>query len=312
MRTIIRKSQQIVFFTWTLLGLMFPLTCQAQQTFELSCQSGSVPLLSPTYNFSTQQFRAWVCVDPFGTVSSPVFGNIGAYGLLSVLTGVTYASFFVGNAGSGDITLYTVPSGFRALIQTQDFNTAGSTTTYFPEIKIGGAGSFYHVSGTSTTATLNENNFNLGMVLEPGDVFAYNTSQAGLNISGTVILFSTNSPLKTKRFYTGWVNGNNTVYTCKSTALIAGFSPFFNSSTGASVSYVNQSGSSATISWNLVKNGNSVGSTNEIANNNNAAVTNNSSAGGTSNYYMAAGDFISINTNQTGQQIAWVNVFEGI
>jgi hypothetical protein len=52
------------------LGMLMP--CVAQ-TNELPCQAGSRDMLSPTYDPLTFSLRSWLCVDPFGTVTSPVF-----------------------------------------------------------------------------------------------------------------------------------------------------------------------------------------------------------------------------------------------
>jgi hypothetical protein len=249
------------------------------------------------------------------TASSVVsaLSPVVAFGLLAGLVGVTYDRFYVGNAGSGDVSLYTVPANKRALVQMEAFNTAGTTTTWSPEVQIAGAGAFYHISPAISTTTATQGTFNAGMVFEAGDVVAINTSQAGLNAFGSVILFSNTSTLKSIRLAsTSWTNGNNTIYTCPSTALVAGFSPFFNSSSSAPLNYVNQSGSAATIAWSLVESGSSVATANKLANNQNATVANNASAGGTTNFYLQTNDFLSLNTNQTAQQIAWVNVFEGV
>lgn len=57
------------------------------QSFDLPCASGSQPLLAPTFNPSTGNLRCWVAVDPFGTVTSPVFGTgTGTVTSVSVVT----------------------------------------------------------------------------------------------------------------------------------------------------------------------------------------------------------------------------------
>lgn len=56
---------------------LFATEAASQNTSELPCATGSVDLLAPTYNSSTQKTRSWVCVDPFGHVTSPVFSSGG-------------------------------------------------------------------------------------------------------------------------------------------------------------------------------------------------------------------------------------------
>ena len=55
------------------------------------------------------------------------------------LTGATAKAAYLNNSGTGDIDLYTAPSGKRALVTGFCmYNTAGTTTTIKPEINPGG------------------------------------------------------------------------------------------------------------------------------------------------------------------------------
>jgi hypothetical protein len=62
--------------TSLLLVILFTSVLSFGQSYDLPCQSGSTPLLAPTQNPATGNYRAWVCVDPAGTVTSPVFALI--------------------------------------------------------------------------------------------------------------------------------------------------------------------------------------------------------------------------------------------
>lgn len=69
--------------------------CKAQPynpaNFELPCAAGSTPIEAATFNPSTNKYRAWVCADPFGNVTSPVFVSGGGQ---------------FGAAAPGDVTLW--------------------------------------------------------------------------------------------------------------------------------------------------------------------------------------------------------------
>jgi hypothetical protein len=243
-----------------------------------------------------------------GSTTIPALGYLGGIG------SVTYDRFYFAEVGSGDISLYTVPAGMRAFIQLTVYNTAGTTTTWIPEVQLLGTGSFYHLQAGISTVTIAQGLSNPGLIFEAGDVFAINTSQSGLNVFGQVALFSNASKLRAVR-YTGvagvWTNGANTVYTATQGVLAAGgLSAVFNSNGAASFTYVNQSGSTSAVHWNIVESGNSVGTTNQVTNT--PSVLNNAVAGGTFDFYLKNGDFVSLTTNQTAQQLAWISVWEGV
>lgn len=135
--------------------------------------------------------------------------------------------------------------------------------------------------------------------------------QTGCNIQVAVMLFDISSPYKSAEL-TSFINGNNTIYTVPGGkhALITGYFFLQTASVAFSTGYSNQSGLTSAVQLNIVPNGGSVSAGNVIANlsiNNDTVLT---AANSLSGLYLKPGDFVSINTNQTGKQFAWVNVFE--
>src|SRR5574341_2321420 len=125
------------------LGLILffmPMLAQAQQIFELPCPAGSSPLPNGvTYNQNTNRYRAWVCVDANGTVTTQ--GSIVStnfFGIAVPLTGVRQfninSRFVTPGAGANNV-LYTVPAGKRILVaQITVYNDTGATSTFQPKI----------------------------------------------------------------------------------------------------------------------------------------------------------------------------------
>lgn len=90
----------------------------SQLGFELPCQAGSNPLpFGVTLNPITNLQRAWVCVDSFGFVSSPVFTVAGSVAFPGVLSGTNINALVMGSGGS------LVPSGTGQI---------SSITSWFP------------------------------------------------------------------------------------------------------------------------------------------------------------------------------------
>lgn len=214
------------------------------------------------------------------------------------------------NIGSGDIDVYTVPSGRKAIITgSTAYNTAGTTTTLFHQIKVGGT--YYRISSNSTVNTITGTNIVLpNIVLEAAEVYAINTSQAGLNLALRIIEFDQSSPLKSPKILT-LSNGNNTLYTCPSgkTAMMIASNVEIGDG-GASHNYVNNSGAAKTITWNAVPSGGSPGSTNQVSA---STSVNDDTRNAVSNgpVSMEPGDFIVINTSAgDATQTAWTNLIE--
>jgi len=243
-----------------------------------------------------------------GISKSTLDGNqslpMPALGLLSGLNGVSYDRFNAQSAGAGDIALYTVPVGKRAIVQIEFCNTTSGTINYTIETQLAGSGPFYSLQAIGALTTNVNIGANLGFIFEAGDVVAIHVTASGVNIFGLVILFSNTSKLRTVRVASASWAASTVIYTATQNALMAGSSPLFNSSASASFNYVNQSGNAATIAWSI----NGL----RIFNNSAGTVANNATTGGVFNYYLKPYDAISFATNQTGQQLVWISVWEGV
>ena len=105
-------------------------------------------------------------------------------------------------------------------------------------------------------------------------------------------------------------SGDNTVYTVPSSTTAALVDQTGALSGNTPAIYVNTSGGSRTINWNMVPSGGSPGSTNQTTASS-AIGTNGRGSLGFNAPNLGAGDFVNINTDaNTATQIAWVNVME--
>lgn len=227
------------------------------------------------------------------------------------LPSVKFPSAFVGNASSGNVDLYTCPSGKRAMVNYITlYNTAGTSTTVFPQIYV--SGTYYKISGSgsvsaSTTGALMNNN--KAIILEGGERISVNTTQAGMNVWANIVEFDNTAAIKTSKILNP-SSGTTTVYTCP-----AGKNAFnIDISFTANYSqykcfYFNNTGSSASTTWYCVPSGGSAGTNNIIG-----TETVNSGANQIRNFgsaILTPGDFFAFNTTiGTAGQIAWVNVWE--
>lgn len=226
-----------------------------------------------------------------------------------LLPNMTATVIHAENVGAGDIDLFTVPAGKKAMVSCSAFNNAGTTTTWFGQVK--NSGTYYHLSTVVSTATLvnsNGGSFN-AYVYEAGETISINTSQAGLNVFAAVFLFDASAPIKTAKLFS-FSSGDNTVYTCPAgkVAYSLGYNNFFNGVSAPNMTIINQTGGAITYTWNSVKSGNTPVNGNRIGVT--ASIANNGSGSIVSNYALAAGDFISVNTSSNGKQIAWLTMSE--
>lgn len=239
-------------------------------------------------------------------VNNFIYHQQGAF-----LPGVKFPSGFLGNAGSGNVDLYTCPAGKRASVSyISCFNSAGTTTTIQPEIYV--SGTYYKIGNTSTVATTAQGNLLVGkqaIILEAGEKISVNTSQAGMNFWANIVEFDNTAPIKTGKILT-LSNGNNTLYTCPAgkKAVTLDFDLCVNYELQKFL-YFNNSGGSRTITWYAVPNGSSPGTSNTMGNetvNSGLAAARKIGA-----VMLNAGDFIVVNTTAgTATQTAWVNVME--
>jgi hypothetical protein len=227
------------------------------------------------------------------------------------VTGLTMSAIRIENAPSGDNDLFTVPAGSRAFVIYNDFNTAGTTTTYITKVKISGVYYQQSSSGTRATLTGGATGFS-GLALEAGQTFAINYSQSGMNLVGTAFVFPNTSPIKTA-LVTSLASGDNTVYTCpagKKATVLLGASQILGSSNAAIIGVVNNSGGSLNYFYNIVASGGSPGTANKFVPT--TAIGNGAGGnfGALNNWTLNAGDYVSVNASGPSAGIAWVTVQE--
>lgn len=209
--------------------------------------------------------------------------------------------------GNGQNDFYTVPTGKRAAVSYTISNQSGGALNHTFQIKI--AGVYYTFifvqTANNNTTTLISNAFNTPPVAEAGDIFSILTTGAGLVLSGFIIEFPTSNPIRSPRLLS-LTSGDNTLYTCP-VGRVATIGDYRSGNAGL-LKYINSTGGARTIHWNVVKKGGTPSAgVNQITTNISAAdATGNLQQGSYAS--LAAGDFISINTNSSlATQIAFVN-----
>jgi len=221
---------------------------------------------------------------------------------------------FVGNAGSGDIDLYTVPTGRRAMAFGISQFHSGADTTGFSQVKIGG--SYYRLGSNltlTTTASQMQSSpgFFNGYIAEAGETLAVNLTAAGLNIWFRIIEFDNTSPLRTVKKIASWSAGDNTIYTVTAgkTGLIFITPSTATATVQGSITVGNSSGSTRTYNGYLVPNGGSSGATNQFLNA--TTLTNNNGSPYSLPACLNSGDFVVLNTDAaTDTQVAFVTIYE--
>jgi len=168
------------------------------------------------------------------------------------------------SSGSGDISLYTVPAGKRAIIGMLIYNSSGGRLNTQSKMTIGGV-----TYALGAAAAINTNLMQQGAVIfntypigEAGDIFKINVDGAGLNTFGYVISFDNTSPLKSPRVASDGSSTTYTVYTCPAGKKAYSFNAV---GSNAPIRVYNTSGGTRTYNLFAVPNGGSTGSTNKIA-----------------------------------------------
>ena len=230
------------------------------------------------------------------------------------LPGAVYGSGFVGNAGSGNVDVYTAPTGRRALVMARTFrNEAGSATTIYAQLKSGGV---YYRLETNVSVSAGNHDHEVefpSIILEPGESIAVNTTQAGMNVWFKIVEFDARIPVYSAKLL-ALPNASplyNTVYTVPTgfSALVLDDALDPNLFTGALL-IVNTSGAARTYTWYVVPSGGSPASTNRISASG-FSVSNNTRLVTDAALTLAAGTTIQLQTSATtATQIAWVNVSE--
>lgn len=243
----------------------------------------------------------------YALVPHPFFG---------VLLNPTFIRNLNPAAFSGDVDLYTVPAGRRALVGSyHTLNQALTATTYFPEIKIGST--YYRVSVNASPASgLGITSPAIELILEAGDSFAVNVSQAGLNLFAQIIEFDANSPLKSARI-AGPVSGDQVFYTVPvgKQALIPNFLYMFNdggSAAGFVPTFVADGGGARTITWYQIPSGGTKGTATQSRPSATVNANTISSAGAApAPVTMIEGDMLLLNVDVGNPaQFVWTPVIE--
>ncbi len=252
----------------------------------------------------------WRCANAAGCTAAADWKTGGetnlTYGGLT-LTNATYPRLTIQNSGaSGDVDIYTVPSGRRLLVLlARSFNANGSTSVGYIEVKI--SGTYYRLTANVSTNTLTPGSFTPSFVAEPGDIIAFNATQANQTFWLNAIEYDSTVTLYSPRI-TSFVNGNNTVYTVPSGKTATGIAAASISPTSAPSSYFNFTTVSRTVTTYMVQSGGSPSVNNQTQ----ATATVVNLAGlGFITASMAAGDSIVVATDSnSGSQFAWVTVSE--
>lgn len=231
------------------------------------------------------------------------------------LTGASYPAARSYAAASGDVDVYTAPTGKRALVMSGGgYNSTAGTINWYAELKSGG--NYYRLATSVATTTHNSvsANMNISIVLEPGESISVNTDALGLNVVFSVVQFDSTSPLRTAKLL-GLSTGNNTLYTVPA-AKTAWLLPITGQSWNATsqFSWVSDAGGLRAVVMCAVASGglttcaaNSVNEINSVGSVAASTRTNALSMPLTFN----TGDFFVVNVDTgAATQIAWVNVLE--
>lgn len=219
------------------------------------------------------------------------------------------------NAPSGYVDFYTCPPNKLAFFPTYCAqNTASSNTRIIRSIKI--SGSYYFTNAGNFISSGGNIIAGFEPMINPGESFAINIAQPGMNFQYTVIEIEISSPLKAPRL-TNFINGNNTLYTCPAGAnaiiLNATVPSAANIGNGTGlqgcVGYSNNSGGSRTLTTYIVPNGDSPSSTNQISPA--TVIINTNTNSPITPVVLNPGDFISFSTDSNAStQFGWANILE--
>ena len=225
------------------------------------------------------------------------------------LSGCDVMATFTSNISIGTTTLYTVPTGKKAMVLGgTGWNSSGGNIVATWVYGVGGVD--HRMSPDTTIGTLAQHVVTPQTAfLNAGDtVKITTTTNNGLNQWTKILEFDANSQVKSV-FLEAPASGNNTLYTVPTgkKAIIGATGAGFAS---AIVYFSNESGAAKTFYCNLVPSGGAVATTNQITGN----ITANDEAintSGNTNAVMAAGDFINVNLSAAATaSLAWVNIFE--
>lgn len=230
-----------------------------------------------------------------------------------LLINAKYISGIKSNAGTGDIDIYTVPAGKRAVVNANwvTYNTTGGGIDVYRTVKI--AGTYYRI-GAAVTIAANSQSTSLTqsnvLIYEAGETIAINTTATGLNLYFSILIFDDTSYVKSKKIIT-LANGDNTLYTVPNNynAQVLGNNSLVAGTFVGAVQIFNSSGGARAYNVYVVSSGQAVSNSYKIqaiASAGNNVMQQVSAAGS-----LASGDYIVVNTNSgASNQFSWINVVE--
>lgn len=241
-------------------------------------------------------------------------------------------------------TLYTCPNGRKALWRSTTLvNPSGNAGTIASLVQVNISGSAFILSGTQSVTTNNFGFYPRAIVLTAGQQAQITSaSHNGGIVFFDIIEFDASAQIRSVLVST-FVAGFNTIYTVPAGLSAIFVDPLTGLMNGAGVgngypsitlsgsdtgtfptnlvqdtqwsnnylSYVNQSGGTRTFWLNLVPNGQSAGTGNQISPNQTTTILTNLNSVMQANMTLGSGDAVTINVDaNTVGQFAWVNVIE--
>lgn len=252
------------------------------------------------------------------SIYKPIFDDLGV--TANIFANPTYPNAYAISGGLGNVDLYTVPAGRKAIvIDIMVTNSTVSTITYYTQVKIGGT-YFRTCNATTESAAGIGHNYAIGgtrncsqMVMNAGEIFGINTDVTGLSVWSNIIEFDSGSPIS-RASLTTMTAGDNTLFTVPASTTVS----FGNMGTGAapnntpalqitSFVYRNSSGGSRTLAgaW-WIPNGGSKSNANQVVGSNVVVDTSGFSKFIYGNTEPGATLVINVDANTAGQ-LAWVN-----
>ncbi len=211
---------------------------------------------------------------------------------------------------SGNVDLYTVPSGKRAMIYAVYFyNDGGAGTVLYSQIKI--SGTYYALSANSSSlASENTTTQSVGFIAEAGMIFSVNATVGSvINAYPIIVEFDDTSNLRSA-YFSAFASGDNTVYTVPSGKTATFYGQTLTPATSGLLFYSNRTSATVVRYTNLVPSGGSPATTNLLTAASGLNTTNNA-VSQISIMPLTSLDFISHNvSSSTAGQFAWVNVVE--
>jgi hypothetical protein len=255
---------------------------------------------------------------PGGATNSIQYNNGSSFsGLLmlspagTILPNLVFRNIYKNVTSTGNVDLYTCPANKRAIAcEIEVFNNSGNTLAWYTTIKIGG--NYFQSTASTNTGNNASGSRSSHYILEAGETIAINADHQPCNVWGGVFEFDNTSNLKSGKITT-FIAGDNTVYTVPNGKTAIVLPNTFTPCNGAAgtFSYGNLSGGTRTVTFNLVNNGGTPGTTNQIAASGSVLSPNTTFNPTSVGLTMAAGDFFSINSDaNTAGQFGFVTVVE--